>query len=261
MKKMITAALSLLFVVCLSYTAVAGSIDAPGSPSAGSGMYTLQNLYDYIVGGTALEVQTSFQEPSAAPGSTMKSTKQIGDALKTSFEQCPVTAADVKLGVKFFCTQSGSWGVQTGTAQLAPTATPTPTSTPEPTSTPDWYTQYGPSGDDEVVQIGTMYVAKWTNNEGTASGEWMNQGPAVVWATGLVWLNKDDWRIPDITEALTVCGSKDTLGAYPSEMESSTVDPARPDTVSAWVMMTDCSRPWMWNYDAGGRVRVVRTAP
>jgi len=131
MKKLITAALGLLFVVCVSYTAVAGNLDSPGAPSAGSGMYTLQNLYDYIVSGAVLEGQTGFQEPILAPGSTMKTTKEIGDVLKSLYEQCPVTVADVKSGVKFFCTQPGSWGVQTGTAiVITPTPTLTPTATP-----------------------------------------------------------------------------------------------------------------------------------
>ncbi|MCX6353749.1 MAG: hypothetical protein NTZ78_02450 [Candidatus Aureabacteria bacterium] len=145
MKKIITAALSLLFVVCMSYTAIAGSLDSPGAPSAGSGMYSLQNLYDYIVSGAALTMQTGFQEPSSAPSSTMKTTKEIGDMLKSLYEQCPVTAANVQSGVKFFCTQAGSWGVQTGTAQLVPTVTPTPTITstpiPTPTVTPTPFTQ------------------------------------------------------------------------------------------------------------------------
>ncbi|MCX6354786.1 MAG: hypothetical protein NTZ78_07780 [Candidatus Aureabacteria bacterium] len=141
MKKLITAALSLMSMVCMSVFALAGSLDSPGAPSAGSGMYTLQNLYDYIVSGTALEAKTSFQEPSAAPGSTMKTTKEIGDALKSSFDQCNATTADsVEQGKPFFCTQPGSWGVQTGTlsALPRPTATPTitPTSTPTPTPTP-----------------------------------------------------------------------------------------------------------------------------
>jgi len=140
MKKLMTVMLSVMFAVGMAGMAVAGSLDSPGSPSAGSGMYTLQNLYNYIASGTGLEVQTGFQEPTSAPGSTMKTTKEIGDALKGSFEQCPVTAADVKSGVKFFCTQAGSWGVQTGTAQLVPTPTPSPTitATATPTPTPTW---------------------------------------------------------------------------------------------------------------------------
>ncbi|MCX6353782.1 MAG: hypothetical protein NTZ78_02620 [Candidatus Aureabacteria bacterium] len=116
MKKLITAALSLMFAVGLSGLAVAGSFDSTGAPSAGSGMYTLQNLYDYLTSGTALTVQTSFQEPTSGPGSTMKSTKQIGDAVATPFAQCATTtAANVESGKKFFCTQTDSWGVKTGT--------------------------------------------------------------------------------------------------------------------------------------------------
>jgi len=135
MKKIITVALSLLFAVGLSGLAVAGSLDSPGAPSAGSGMYTLQNLYDYLTSGTALTVQTSFQEPTSAPSSTMKTTKEIGDGVQALFTQCPATAANVESGVKFFCTQPGSWGVQTGTAIVItpiPTLTPTPTITPTP---------------------------------------------------------------------------------------------------------------------------------
>jgi len=134
MKKLITAALSLMLVVGLSGLVVAGSLDAPGAPSAGSGMYTLQNLYDYLTSGSALTLQTGFQEPTLAPGSTMKTTKEIGDALKALFEQSEITAANVEQGKRFFCSQPGSWGIQTGIAQLMPT--PTPTSTTTPTMTP-----------------------------------------------------------------------------------------------------------------------------
>jgi len=132
MKKLITAAISLLFVACLSYTAIAGSLDSPGAPSAGSGMYTLQNLYDYLTSGTALTVQSSFQEPTSGPGSTMKTTKEIGDAIKDKFNLCAATADNVEQGVTFFCTQPGSWGVRTGTLSALPSPTATPTIPPKP---------------------------------------------------------------------------------------------------------------------------------
>ncbi|MCX6354221.1 MAG: fibrinogen-like YCDxxxxGGGW domain-containing protein [Candidatus Aureabacteria bacterium] len=135
MKKMITVALSFIFMVGISGLAIAGSLDSPGAPSAGSGMYTLQNLYDYLTSGAALTVQSSFQEPTSGPGSTMKTTKQIGDDVKAVFDLCATTtAANVESGKPFFCTQPGSWGIQTGTAQLVPT--PTPTLTPTATITP-----------------------------------------------------------------------------------------------------------------------------
>ncbi|MCX6354256.1 MAG: hypothetical protein NTZ78_05055 [Candidatus Aureabacteria bacterium] len=116
MRATLVVVLSVMLMAGLCGTVVAGNIDSPGLPSAGSGMYTLQNLYDYIVSGTALEAKTSFQEPSAAPGSTMRTTKEIGDAIATPFAQCAsTTAANVESGKKFFSTVSGSWGLQTGT--------------------------------------------------------------------------------------------------------------------------------------------------
>ncbi|MCX6356249.1 MAG: hypothetical protein NTZ78_15320 [Candidatus Aureabacteria bacterium] len=168
MKKLITVALSLMFVVCMSYTTIAGSLDSPGAPSAGSGMYTLQNLYDYLTSGTALTVQTSFQEPMTGPtAGTMKTTKQIGDDMDALFNQCNVTtAAEVKSGYKFFCTQSGSWGVQTGTLVVPPTATPTSTPTITPTITP---TQV-PWDAAACAEKGGMWSAK---NDGSGlSGCW-----------------------------------------------------------------------------------------
>jgi len=159
MKKLITVALSLMLMVSLSGFAVAGIMDSPGAPSGGSGMYTLQNLYDYLTSGTALTVQTSFQEPTSGPGSTMKTTKEIGDAVATPFAMCDTTAANVELGKKFFCTQPGSWGVQTGTLVVPPT--PTPTITPTVTPTP------------------------WTLNEGNCNA-----------TTGWTWLNNACWSQP-----------------------------------------------------------------
>jgi len=104
MKKLLMLVLSVMLMAGLCGTVVAGSLDSPGAPTAGSGMYTLQNLYDFLTSGTALTVQSSFQEPTSGPGSTMKSTKEIGDAIKALYDQCDTTAADVMPGKKFFCT-------------------------------------------------------------------------------------------------------------------------------------------------------------
>jgi len=137
MKKLLMLVLSVVFAAGLCGTVIAGSIDSPGLPTAGSGMYTLQNLYDYLTSGTALTVQSSFQEPTSGPtAGTMKTTKQIGDAIKALLDQSTATADEVKAGERFFCTQPGNWGIQTGTAQLVPTPTPTSTPTTTPTLTP-----------------------------------------------------------------------------------------------------------------------------
>ena len=53
-----------------------------------------------------------------------------------------------------------------------------------------------------VVEIGGMYVAKWTNNDGTYTNivpEW----PFMCsWGTDLVWLDQDDWRLPTKDELI-----------------------------------------------------------
>ncbi|MCX6355955.1 MAG: DUF1566 domain-containing protein [Candidatus Aureabacteria bacterium] len=228
MKKLITFVSGLLFTVCLADLAIAGSIDSPGATSAGSGMYTLQSLYNYIVSGTALDATTSFQEPSAGPGSTMKTIKEIGDALKAMLDQCSVTTADsVELGKPFFSTQPGSWGVQTGTlsALPRPTATPTvtatatetatPTSTPTPTKT--WYEQYGPwPGAGDVVPIGSMYVASRKEGDGCANDNTKAWASALSWVNNLVWLEKDDWRLPTKEELSTICSNRGSLESYQS---------------------------------------------
>ncbi|MCX6353792.1 MAG: hypothetical protein NTZ78_02670 [Candidatus Aureabacteria bacterium] len=134
MKKLMILVPTLMFAVGFAGMAVAGSVDSPGSPSGGSGMYSLAQIYDYLNSGIVPPSPDLFQEPGAAPGSTMKTTKQIFDEIKAKHDQCLATVADVNSGVTFFCTQPGSWGVQTGTLVVPPTATASPT--PAPTITP-----------------------------------------------------------------------------------------------------------------------------
>jgi hypothetical protein len=87
-------------------------------------MYSFQQLYYYLMAGSDLTVMNSFQEPSLGPiTGTMKTTRQIGDEVKAMLDQSTVTAADVKQGKLFFCTQEGNWGIHTGTAIVI---TPTP---------------------------------------------------------------------------------------------------------------------------------------
>lgn len=114
MRAALTVALSVICAAGAVCPAVAGDIDPPGAPASGSGMYTFQNLYDYLISGTALVVPETFQGPASGPAPTMKTTKQIGDDIKALFVQCDVTESDVASGKKFFSTQAGSWGVREG---------------------------------------------------------------------------------------------------------------------------------------------------
>ncbi|MCX6355143.1 MAG: hypothetical protein NTZ78_09610 [Candidatus Aureabacteria bacterium] len=193
MRRVTVVVVSVMFAAGLCGIVVAGSIEPSGPPTAGSGMYTLQNLYDYLMSGTALTVQGSFQEPIVAPGSTMKTTKEIGDALKSSYEQCSTTAvANVESGKPFFCTQPGSWGVQTGTLVVPPTPTPT------------WMYP-------DVVVIGGMYVARSKDGPGCAGNATKKWVAANSWASGLSWLGLGSgWRLPSAIEYGFICSMKNT---------------------------------------------------
>ncbi|MCX6355673.1 MAG: fibrinogen-like YCDxxxxGGGW domain-containing protein [Candidatus Aureabacteria bacterium] len=138
MRKLMVVALSVIIAAALCGMAIAGSIDSPGAPTSGSGMYTLSQTYDYLNSGIDVTPVPAFQEPGAAPGSTMKTMKQIYEDIKAKFTECDTTTVNVEQGKKFFCTQPGNWGVQTGTLSVLPRPTATPTQTPTiiPTSTP-----------------------------------------------------------------------------------------------------------------------------
>ncbi|MCX6355089.1 MAG: fibrinogen-like YCDxxxxGGGW domain-containing protein [Candidatus Aureabacteria bacterium] len=135
MKRLMTVTFGVILASGVGGMAVGGNIDSSGAPSSGSGMYSLSQIYDYLNSGTAATIPGSFQEPGAAPSSTLKTTKEIYDDIKAKLDLCATTtAAHVKAGQLFFCTQPGSWGVQTGTLIVPPTPTPTitPTITPLP---------------------------------------------------------------------------------------------------------------------------------
>ncbi len=95
---------------------MAGNLDSPGTqPSAGSGMYTLQGLYDYLVNGVTPAISGIFQEPAAGPGSTGKTTKDIYEGVKALFDAANATADKVLDSATFFSTDPANWGPKVGT--------------------------------------------------------------------------------------------------------------------------------------------------
>ncbi|MCX6355487.1 MAG: DUF1566 domain-containing protein [Candidatus Aureabacteria bacterium] len=214
MRATLVVVVSVMIAASLCGTVVAGSLDSPGAPSAGSGMYTLSQIYDYMNSGIKATPVPNFQEPSVAPGSTMKTTKEIYDDIVAKLDQCPATAANVESGIKFFCTQPGSWGIQTGTGVMQPTPTPTITSTPTITPTPT------PWGYPDVLRIGNVYVASNKDGNGCAADGRKGWAAAGSWADGLDWLGKTDWRLPTIVELNSICAVKDTASGFTYQMGS-----------------------------------------
>ncbi|MFH0771207.1 MAG: DUF1566 domain-containing protein [Candidatus Omnitrophota bacterium] len=113
------------FVVFIGFGAVssfAGNIDSPGLPGAGSGMYTLQAIHDYLYSGAIPSIAGAFQEPAAGPAGTMINMKDIYNGaagIKTDADSCNAAAADVLTGKTFFATTGAirgtNWGPVAGT--------------------------------------------------------------------------------------------------------------------------------------------------
>ncbi len=151
------AVLLVLFCLFVSANLVfAGNINSPGPPSAGSGMITMQELYDYLTSGLDPAAPGDFKEPVSGPGSTGKSIQEIYEGIKLQFDDSAATPADVRTGVKFFSTESGTWGSRTGTANGC---------------VPACMGSLSPGG-------------RWCDNE---------DGTVTDMTTGLVWLQKADW--------------------------------------------------------------------
>ena len=118
--------LAILFSWVSASAALAGDIDSPGTqPADGSGMHTLQELYDYLLNGATPTISGIFQEPAEGPASTGKTTKEIYDAVKALFDAADATADQVLDSATFFSTDPANWGPRAGTlsAQTPSSAT------------------------------------------------------------------------------------------------------------------------------------------
>ena len=94
----------------------------------------------------------------------------------------------------------------------------------------DWENRYGPKGEDKIVTIGELYVAKWTDNAGTGRNAVMTWDEAMNWAADLDWLGKTDWRLPMDVELKKIYQSAELLGAYEAgEYWTSSLHPRIPD--------------------------------
>jgi hypothetical protein len=206
MKGLMTVVLSMVFAVGMAGMAVAGSIDSPGAPgSAASKMPAVGDIYNYLTTGTPVPTPgTSFTEPSSGPGSTGNTLTEIYAAVATPFPQCDAAVGDVRSGKKFFSTQSGSWGVQTGTMAAGGGLLKTGQTTSYRT------------GDDGDLEEGTAFdLSIGTNdtvNDAVTGLQWqagtepgtMTWNDAIDWANNLVMDGKADWRLPNATELQTL---------------------------------------------------------
>ncbi|MCX6355643.1 MAG: LamG domain-containing protein [Candidatus Aureabacteria bacterium] len=142
----------------------------------------------------------------------MKTMNQMYDDIKAKFEECDVTAADVKQGKKFFSTVPEIWGVRTGTGLMQPTPTPTSTPTATPTSS-----LYG----------GLISYYKFDESSGSSASE------SVLGTYNLTTISSPSWVAGKIGNALEFYGTADY--AYRADTGLPLGSNAR--SVSLWVYL------------------------
>lgn len=204
-----------IFVLCVLFffipmAALAGSLDDPGAPtSAGSAMYTLEDIYNRLNAGTVGAKRTgAFTEPSSGPGSTGHTTDDIMGKAPSVDDTNGAGVADVGTGKKFWGLKSGEWGLQTGagacSANSAPVAKTGQTSSYATGDDGDlekgvaWPgTRFSDHGDGTVTDNLTGLM--WLKNAN-------NAGSTKTWAGALTYCNDltdsgySDWRLPNVKE-------------------------------------------------------------
>jgi hypothetical protein len=105
-----------LVVLGFGLSARAGSLDSTAAPtSAGSALYTLNDIYNRLNAGTAgTKRPGAFAEPVSGPDSTMRTTDEIM-AKAPAVDAAGATDAQVLADKKYWGLTAGAWGVHTGT--------------------------------------------------------------------------------------------------------------------------------------------------
>jgi hypothetical protein len=105
----------ILIAALMPFNSLAGNLDPPGAPSAGSGMPTLTDVYNQLTSGTVPTPAATFQEPLSEPTvGTGRTLSDIQVKLPVPDATGGATTGDVLNGRTFWGLTGGEWGKQTG---------------------------------------------------------------------------------------------------------------------------------------------------
>ena len=173
-------------------TALAGSLDSPAAPtSAGSAMYTLEDIYNRLNAGTAGAKRTgAFTEPSSGPVAGGHTLNDVMGKAPYVDNATGAGVADVTSGKKFWGLTSSGWGIKTGTGGGGSGCSAGVPKT--------WQKTSYLAGDDGALQKGVA----WPNPRFTDNGN----GAVKDNLTGLTWLkNANCYGQRGWADAVTVC--------------------------------------------------------
>jgi len=175
-------------------------------------MYTLGDIYYYLLEGMEAEEGGSLEPPAGAvPGDTrFKTLKQIYEGIEAEFGKISTTAENVEEGVTFWSTDTAAWGVQTGTLAAGGGLLKTGQITSYRTGDDGTYQKgtaksYTDNGDGTITDnvTGLMW-AKDGNGAGCNNGATLTWNAAIDWAEGLTFATHSDWRLPNAVEIMTL---------------------------------------------------------
>lgn len=116
MNNMKCITLTVLAIALLSLHALAGSLNPPGVPSAGSNMPTTAAIFQQLSSGTQASSGGAFHEPTAGPTvGTGRALAEIMGKLPAVDGSNGAATSDVLSGKTFWGLSAGAWGNQTGT--------------------------------------------------------------------------------------------------------------------------------------------------
>lgn len=171
-------------------TALAGSLNDPGTPTSGdSAMFTLDDIYNRLNDNTqAAKRSGAFTEPSAAPGSTGHTLDQVYEkAIPTQVPKTGQTKCYNAAGIEIDCAETGDWPGQNAywAGQGVGVAWPSTRFTDN-------------TGDEAGTVTDNLTGLMWTENA--------NPVGAKTWAEALTYCNSlslggyGDWRLPNVKE-------------------------------------------------------------
>ena len=214
--------IAILLVLLLVMPVYAGSLNPPGDKppdDVDTKMYTLEQIYHKVADGdTTGKHGAQFYEPAAGPGATMHTLDDIYAKIVAGTTTAVNT--DVLSG-KTFITRTGS---DSGEAMVTGTLVPSGDYGLPKTGQTESYQDYD-DGWYEKGWVGTRFTPTdagktvtdnatgliWVKDPSTLGGVWGKKGePLYTWSDAITncealeYAGKDDWRLPNIKELMSI---------------------------------------------------------